>query len=1202
MGVEDWESKYKVPGNVPDDYFDPEEEQWEDDGDKKRANVPSERKGSRFYQTVDCDALSPDMSPDDTMDSQRKKKYHNHGIGSRDVRLVYKEAGSFEDEISPPEISFIPSAQYLCQQREEQVLQQVTRTEEQEEMRTSYHHSCKDGLIYKTRMWVKNKLKSTLEDYAAFQEQEAAREVEEARVWAGTEYDSSGSDKLQYSMGSEDELDQEAYIVDSAFPVNESYYSQSHYASHYAGYVERSEVYRDNKNFLGKAGDKDPEDALSQLEEPSYENVDPMDELQNLVESVSEYLAEKEEEISKYEPLPKVNKSKLSPQGSLKPEPGKEDQSKEDNLAEGKDHVLAEPAMTGVKNAVTSLFSSLTEKVGSGSKQLSTSVSQKLVSNLPSDGKEPTLPVESGISKILSFVPKTTGTTPVAVVPPASQESPTEKTFSLQSLLPFQSSKPSRPQGSEEEAKPAGAEVQSSGSAFRKGDQIMNMSLGRFSQMFEESILAQKEQPVDFTMYKLKKVQLEMGQMYQANTTNCEPLLEAADLTAKMQRTHGGPYWKNQGLKELSAQTVSVSLSYATTTYTSPGLYSQCRPQQRQPQVPEIRIGYVDEWSAELEKKMHSAEEQLSQPIQKISSIFSTIVLSHLLFKEDLLLEDPLSWEQLALKNHQPPPKTQPKPRETIPPGQATGQRIGGPQKPPEPDKSVLDSSVEVFSGFMSGFKMFSGPSAPSKPTTSSFFSAPQSSFFKSSPSPVPQPQQKSSFFNLPTSLPTDSLKAAQESLPAEETVEKKDISLQEEVVHEEPGLVTGEAKGEGLAKAQPPLEGVQGTPSAGKPQSAVEPPPTKSMFEIAGLSANSFGFMSVAADSGKPFGSLFSSPPTVRKGPQALPTEDRGLLSGFKSFSVSLFQEEKPASAKEEPMVALALSKKLGFPWQTPDMLKPQSPPTVVPQSKGIDIKPLDLKADNTFSETKPDQPTPDSDETEGADSSGDDEPREGSLGKSQSLDKSKENIGVHKQASVDLIEDKTLPESVVKPKEPTFLPETDELKPQASKEKNSLVEPLPLADSKAGLLQDKQSPVDSSHFGSSGNLSQASSQLSSELEERRDPDSYHSYHSSSSYRPANGHTPTWEGEEEGLDEKAPLQDIPQIAPTQSPEPQEKKTEKLSSFLDDGPPLFSPSRLRWLKAINKVRVQLQEAVLVRTNAERAASLQSNSALQFLTT
>lgn len=74
--------------------------------------------------------------------------------------------------------------------------------------------------------------------------------------------------------------------------------------------------------------------------------------------------------------------------------------------------------------------------------------------------------------------------------------------------------------------------------------------------------------------------------------------------------------------------------------------------------------------------------------------------------------------------------------------------------------------------------------------------------------------------------------------------------------------------------------------------------------------------------------------------------------------------------------------------------------------------------------------------------------------------------------------------------------------------------------------FLFNNTSPVDSSRFGSSGNLSQASSQLSetgqesaacSELEE-----SYHSYHSTG-YRPSrNGHHPTnghtsWR-EDEGL------------------------------------------------------------------------------------
>ncbi|KAJ8339101.1 hypothetical protein SKAU_G00358870, partial [Synaphobranchus kaupii] len=134
--------------------------------------------------------------------------------------------------------------------------------------------------------------------------------------------------------------------------------------------------------------------------------------------------------------------------------------------------------------------------------------------------------------------------------------------------------------------------------------------------------------------------------------------------------------------------------------------------------------------------------------------------------------------------------------------------------------------------------------------------------------------------------------------------------------------------------------------------------------------------------------------------------------------------------------------------------------------------------------------------------------------------------------------------------------------------------------------------SPVDSSRFGSSGNLSQASSQLSetgpdsaagSELEERRDPESYHSYHSTGSYRPTNGHA-VWDQEENTRPSVEPGRALngnlqtDRISPVQPPLPQEKSPEKpAKSFLDDGPPPFSPSRVRWLKAINRVRGQLQE-------------------------
>ncbi|XP_049324583.1 protein unc-13 homolog B isoform X4 [Astyanax mexicanus] len=126
--------------------------------------------------------------------------------------------------------------------------------------------------------------------------------------------------------------------------------------------------------------------------------------------------------------------------------------------------------------------------------------------------------------------------------------------------------------------------------------------------------------------------------------------------------------------------------------------------------------------------------------------------------------------------------------------------------------------------------------------------------------------------------------------------------------------------------------------------------------------------------------------------------------------------------------------------------------------------------------------------------------------------------------------------------------------------------------------------SPADSSRFGSSGNLSQASSPLSeagqesivcSELEE-----SYHSFHSTgyrpptNGHHPANGHT-SW-GEEEGL--KSSTQEtgrtvISTVVKDSVPQEEKRLEKSQKSFQDDGPLLpFSSSRVRWLKAINKGR------------------------------
>ncbi|XP_072353199.1 protein unc-13 homolog B-like isoform X4 [Scyliorhinus torazame] len=145
--------------------------------------------------------------------------------------------------------------------------------------------------------------------------------------------------------------------------------------------------------------------------------------------------------------------------------------------------------------------------------------------------------------------------------------------------------------------------------------------------------------------------------------------------------------------------------------------------------------------------------------------------------------------------------------------------------------------------------------------------------------------------------------------------------------------------------------------------------------------------------------------------------------------------------------------------------------------------------------------------------------------------------------------------------------------------------------------------SPAGSSRYGSSGNLSQGSSQLSeldhdnesihgSEMDDRRDQESYHSHHSSGSLR---HNTQEWYNEDDGqqkglseckevqhyedsgkVDETAPEIPLNAISP-----PLEEIIKPHDNFNDEvGMPPFSPARARWIRAINKVRIQIQEAQL----------------------
>ncbi|TNN72090.1 hypothetical protein EYF80_017667 [Liparis tanakae] len=138
-------------------------------------------------------------------------------------------------------------------------------------------------------------------------------------------------------------------------------------------------------------------------------------------------------------------------------------------------------------------------------------------------------------------------------------------------------------------------------------------------------------------------------------------------------------------------------------------------------------------------------------------------------------------------------------------------------------------------------------------------------------------------------------------------------------------------------------------------------------------------------------------------------------------------------------------------------------------------------------------------------------------------------------------------------------------------------------MANGRASKLT-RLGPPESSRFDSSGNLSPASSQLSSEAEERRDPETRHA---SALRRTFKSQKSTWDEEEEVEKELNPLpepssnkdlKDSSIILPKPILDNCDNKTRTNISFFEDGPPPCSPSTVRWLKAYNKVRVQLLQS------------------------
>ncbi|KAI4876331.1 hypothetical protein NFI96_002700 [Prochilodus magdalenae] len=310
--------------------------------------------GTRFQKHIDSCTDSVHSFELDYRDHHASRALNQRGR----VRIIPVDSGAQNDKIL-----LMDKTGHDSTKRGELVMRQVAEMEEEDEKMMPCLRPYKNGLLYKTRMWAKNKLENTLENYVAHQEEEAARLGESAG------FDSEGSDEMHHSVGSEEELEEIASLAEAFHFEDGRGYDHCRYSSPCGGYSDKLPCYRDKKPAKGKIGGWAPETMLSPVEEPSDEYVDPIDELQCLVETVSEYLAEKEEEISKYGSLPKSSKSRLSSQGSARTESTGDEQvinsceANGETSMEPKEKHPLEQGTSGVKNAMSSLFSSFTDKV-----------------------------------------------------------------------------------------------------------------------------------------------------------------------------------------------------------------------------------------------------------------------------------------------------------------------------------------------------------------------------------------------------------------------------------------------------------------------------------------------------------------------------------------------------------------------------------------------------------------------------------------------------------------------------------------------------------------------------------------------------------------------------------------------------------------------------------------------------------------------
>ncbi|XP_061672435.1 uncharacterized protein LOC133499009 isoform X2 [Syngnathoides biaculeatus] len=523
-----------------------------------------------------------------------------------------------------------------------------------------------------------------------------------------------------------------------------------------------------------------------------------------------------------------------------------------------------------------------------------------------------------------------------------------------------------------------------------------------------------------------------------------------------------------------------------------------------------------------------------------------------------------------------PPPQPTPRPhsdRAPFPPRQRMGaprmggpQQIGGPRMPgPRPPGPHKPSESTPFSGFMSMFS--NSPSTPSRPAPlGGFFSTSPGSFFGSSAPHQPQkPQQqpqKSSFLGLPSSIAPESLAGdilgilkGPETAKTEEpqlSSEKSEVqvmstedfipdnSLEEDAEHADKKdcseIPTPEQEVEvKLVEHEEDSEMSEKAVSLPPPEAQGPGPDTKTTLEIPNLSAPKFGFLSIATEGTSSISSFFSSTAssTMDLKQSQTPQTEGGLLSGFKSFSAGILQDEKRSGTEESSSF---FDVKLGSMFRNSNLPKSAVEVNVQPQLES----PKDAsKVDKLFQGSRDTES-----DTEGP-------------------------SGTSKTGSCDSLAES--PQTELASESASLAEHSDEPQVQVIPCEEGGSAAIPLNTEPLKNLPNQEatpSPAHSSRLNSLDNLSMSSSQLSSE------PESGYPSRGSPHAPLRSLQPPKWDQDktENPTPDTAELGDSSVQASKPAWDDDDHKTRTDFNMSVDDPPLCSPSKIRWLKAYYKVR------------------------------